>query len=351
LKVGSVSESVTVDGSGLTLNTTDAAVSTLVDRKFVNNIPLNGRSFQDLISMTPGVETQSPQAAAQGSAIQGDFSVNGQHPESNSFFVDGVSANINSGLTNGSSRITTSGSGAGATALGTSQSLVSIDALQEFRVLSSTYSAEYGRTPGGQFTFLTRSGSSAVHGSLYTYWRDADVDATDWFTGYLIPEDTRLPPKFSQNDFGGTIGTPIVLPGSYYGHDKTFIFASYEGLLLSQPTPLAISYVPSAAILSEAPAPLQNVLNFLDASNFTNTDDGSSVLVPRIQGYNSLPACVDSTSIRVDHSVLPRLSLFFRYGDTPSSSQTNQFSSYTTSRVHTDLHTRSDRAAVGNREQ
>jgi hypothetical protein len=347
LKVGSVSESVTVDASGLTLNTTDAAVSTLVDRKFVNNIPLNGRSFQDLISMTPGVVTQSPQVAAQGTATPGDFSVNGQRPSSNSFFVDGVSANINSGLTNGSSRITTSGSSSGATALGTSQSLVSIDALQEFRVLSSSYSAEYGRTPGGQFTFLTRSGTSTVHGSLYTYWRDYVVDAPDWFVTYLFSKYNPFsefapyippPPKFSQNDFGGTIGAPIVLPGSYYGHDKTFVFASYEGLLLSQPTPANLIYVPSDAILETAPPFYNGVFNFLGAGASLN--NGSSALSPLVVYCCSLPARVDSASLRIDHTVSPGLSLFFRYGDTPSSSQTlQQLSSFTTARVHTQTFT------------
>ncbi len=94
--------------------------------------------------MTPGIVTQNPQAAGVGSSgTQGDFSVNGQRPESNSFYVDGVSANINSGLSNGHGGIASSGSTGGSTALGTTQSLVSVDALQEFRVLSSTYSAEY----------------------------------------------------------------------------------------------------------------------------------------------------------------------------------------------------------------
>jgi hypothetical protein len=234
MKVGSVSESVTVDASGLTLNTTDAAVSTLVDRKFVSNIPLNGRSFQDLISMTPGVVTQSPQANGRGSGTQGDFSVNGQQLDANSFFVDGVSANINSGLTTGSSRFTIAGSSGGATALGTSQSLVSIDALQEFRVLSSTYSAEYGRTPGGQFTFLTRSGTNTVHGSLFNYWQGDAFEARDWFTSDLLRGfEINSVPHYSQNDFGGTMGAPIIIPGVYDGRDKTFVFLSSEALLLT----------------------------------------------------------------------------------------------------------------------
>jgi hypothetical protein len=87
LKVGSKNDVVTVDGSGLTLNTTDASVSTVIDRKFVENLPLNGRSFQDLISMTPGVVTQTPQASNQTVGSQGDFSVNGQRTESNYYAV------------------------------------------------------------------------------------------------------------------------------------------------------------------------------------------------------------------------------------------------------------------------
>src|ERR1700761_2015786 len=86
MKVGSIAESVIVDASGLNLNTTDASVSTAVDQKFVTNVPLNGRSFEDLISLTPGIVTQSPQAASAGESTLGEFSVNGQQPDSNAFF-------------------------------------------------------------------------------------------------------------------------------------------------------------------------------------------------------------------------------------------------------------------------
>ena len=86
------------------LNTTDAAVSTAVDQKFVANVPLNGRSFQDLISLTPGIVTQSPQAASGGASTRGEFSVNGQKPDP-TVFVDGISANIDAGLTSGSSGV------------------------------------------------------------------------------------------------------------------------------------------------------------------------------------------------------------------------------------------------------
>lgn len=151
LPIGATSESITVEAGSSALNTTDASVSTVVDRKFVENIPLNGRSFQDLISMTPGVTSQSPQNTAQGIGASGDFSVNGQRTESNYYTIDGVSGNISAGRATGYGQAANSGMIAGTTALGTTQTLMSVDALQEFRIQSSTYSAEYGRSPGGSF--------------------------------------------------------------------------------------------------------------------------------------------------------------------------------------------------------
>ena len=241
MKVGSVTESVEVDASGLTLNTTDASVSTVVDRKFVGSVPLNGRSFQDLISMTPGIVTQNPQAAGQLGNTQGEFSVNGQQPLANSFLVDGVSANVDTGVVSGASRLVGTGSAAGSTALGTTQSLVPLDALEEFRVLSSTYSAEYGRTPGGQFSFLTRRVQTQCMAAYIFTFGIANSMRT---IGLRKPRLFR-PALYSQNDFGGTFGGPIVMPGIYDGNDKTFFFLSYEGLYLSQPTPQTFQYVPA----------------------------------------------------------------------------------------------------------
>src|SRR5258708_1541282 len=125
LPVGATSESLTVDAASSQINTTDASVSTVVDRKFVENIPLNGRSFQDLISMTPGVITQSPQSQNIGVGFGGDFSVNGQRTESNYYTVDGVSGNVGAGPGDGEPRAATYGSIAASTDLRTTQSLVS----------------------------------------------------------------------------------------------------------------------------------------------------------------------------------------------------------------------------------
>jgi carboxypeptidase family protein/TonB-dependent receptor-like protein len=322
MKVGPVAESVTVDASGLTLNRTDASVSTMVDRKLAEAVPLNGQNFQDLISATPGIVTQNPQAAGQHSETQGDFSVNGQRPESNSFFVDGISADSNGGVLSGNSRTVGTGSAAGATALGTTQSLVSVEALQEFRVLTSSYSAEYGRTPGGQFTFLTRSGNNARHGSLFYNFRSNTFDATDWFaehyqfTGYI--PGTR----YSQNDFGGTFGGPVVLPGGYDGRDKTFFFLSYEGLYLPQPTPQNFQYGPSFGLV-QPPGALFPVFACFPGGDYDPSGPpvglGTTVITPF-----ALPAHLNSTSVRLDHTFSSKLAVFFRYGDAPSTSQTRQ---------------------------
>src|SRR6266704_4119555 len=149
LQVGSIAETVTITADDFHLNTTDGSVSTVVDQTYIKNMPLNGRSFQSLILLTPGVVTQTPQplGGPSGLGLTGEFSVNGQRPESNYYSVDGVSGNVG-GSTSSLAMILgagPSGSVAASTALGSTQALVSVDALQEFRVQSSTYSAEYGR--------------------------------------------------------------------------------------------------------------------------------------------------------------------------------------------------------------
>src|SRR6267378_1983121 len=178
LKVGSASEAVTVEGGAPLVNTESATVSTVVDRTLVENLPLNGRSFQTLILLTPGVV---PTSTAFND--QGQFSVNGQHADANYFSVDGVSANF--GVT-GFFPLLQSGSGAlpALTAWGGTNSLVSVDALQEFRIQTSSFAPEFGRTPGGQVSIVTRSGTNAFHGTLFEYFRNDVLDARDWFANF-----------------------------------------------------------------------------------------------------------------------------------------------------------------------
>jgi Carboxypeptidase regulatory-like domain/TonB-dependent Receptor Plug Domain len=334
LKVGSAAQTVTVDASGLSINTTDASVSTVIDQKFVENIPLNGRSFQDLISMTPGVVTQSPQAGS-SLAYNGDFSVNGQRTESNYYTVDGVTGNTSSGNGNGVFSAATGGTLGGTTALGTTQSLISVDALQEFRVQSSTYSAEYGRSPGGQFSLLTRSGTNGFHGTIFDYLRNNFFDANDWFNDHY----GRVAPALRQNDFGGTFGGPVRFPALYSGKSKTFFFASYEGLRLTQPQAATVQYVPDLFLREQAPVALQPILNAYPLPN--GIDYGSSTkpsLAQFIEGYSS-PSRIDSTSVRVDQSFGPKLAVFFRYGRTPSSTAFRQYFGYEKSSINAQTYT------------
>jgi len=322
MALGSASEIVTVTAGGLVINTTDASVSTVVDRKYVENMPLNGRSFQDLILLTPGIVTNSPQFGLTGPAAAGkagEFSVNGQRTESNYYTVDGVSANV--GVFPGD-RFGTENSGSipTGTALGTTQSLVSVDSLQEFRVQSSTYSAEYGRNPGGQFSFLTRSGTNEWHGTAFDYLRNDYFDANNWFNNFL----GKTEPPLRQNDFGGTVGGRIEIPHLYNGKNKTFFFFSYEGLRLLQPQAATINYVPDAALRLAAPTSLQPVLNAFPIANGPEAVDalGNPTGKAQFIGNWSNPSSIDAYSIRLDHNIGDRVRVFFRFSDAPSTGKT-----------------------------
>jgi Carboxypeptidase regulatory-like domain/TonB-dependent Receptor Plug Domain len=334
MSVGALSESITVDAGTSALNTTDASVSTVIDRKFVENIPLNGRSFQDLISMTPGVTSQSPQSTdgTTSRGYNGDFSVNGQRTESNYYTVDGVSGNSGAGNGYGGAQPATSGSLGASTALGTTQSLISVDALQEFRVQSSTYSAEYGHNPGGQFSLATRSGTSQFHGTVYDYLRNNFFDANDWFNDHYGKPISAL----RQNDFGGTLGGPLL---GY--RSKTFFFVSYEGLRLTQPQAASIQYVPDTFLRNQAPAVLKPILNAYPLPTAGDIDYGTAQnpsLAEFIQSY-SLPSAIDATSVRVDRTLTRKAAIFFRFSDTPSSSNSRTLSALTGSRVGNQSYT------------
>jgi len=311
LPIGAVLETVTVQGGVPLVNTESAAISTVVDRKYVENMPLNGRSFQDLILLTPGIVTTSPQSqAALGSS--GEFSVNGQRTESNSYSVDGVSANVGTqaGFVESPGA---SGSLPASTALGTTQGLVSVDALEEFRVQSSTYSAEFGRNPGGQFSFVTRSGTNDWHGTAFDYLRNNYFDASDWFNGFLGVAQ----PSLRQNDFGATLGGPVTIPHLHSGRDKTFFFFSYEGLRLVQPQPASVSYVPTLSLRQSAPSALQSVLNAFPLPTPGAPDLGKG-LTEFVGGWSN-PSQLDSLSIRLDHNLKMKSRLFMRFSETSSS--------------------------------
>jgi len=317
LPLGAASESITVEAGTSEINTTDASVSTVIDRVFVENIPLNGRSFQDLLTLSPGVsQVANSYAPGYGAGYSGDIVVNGQRTEESQYTVDGVSANTGTMPGRFGDGAGVSGNVPALTALGTTQSLTSIDALQEFRSSTSTYSAEYGRSPGGQFSFRTRSGTNDLHGGVYDYLRNDTLDANNWFNDfYGYPKG-----KERQNDFGGTLGGPLILPVVYNGKDKTFFFVSYEGLRLDSPQAAIPVLVPDDTLRQQAPIAIQPLLNAFPVPDggSDGLDDGFAYYIQSL----SYPSNLNNTSIRVDHSIGGRLSIFGRYADSPSATTT-----------------------------
>lgn len=293
LSVGQISESVAVEGASL-IQTESAAVSTVVDHQFVENLPLNGRSFGSLIELTPGIVLTRSNGAEQG-----QFSANGQRANANYFTVDGVSANAGN-----VSNQALAGTIPTFNVLGGLNNLVSVDALQEFRVQTSTYAAEFGRMPGAQVSVITRSGTNQFHGDVFDYFRNDALDANDWFAN----SRGQSKPAMRQNDFGGVIGGPIV-------ENKTFFFLSYEGLRLRQPQ-FAVTSSPTTAVRSAAPAALKPFINAFPVPNGRDLGNG---FAESFAGYSN-PTTLNATSIRLDHSVSHRVSLFGRFNYAPSES-------------------------------
>ena len=309
LRLGSESETVQVDGAAEPINTVDATVSTVIDRRFVENLPLNGRSFQSLITLAPGVSV----VPSAGVGSSGEISVNGQRTEANYYTIDGISANTGATVsTAGTPGAGFSGSTPQESALGTTQSIVSIDALEQFRASTSTYAAEYGRTPGGQFAFSTRSGTDHFHGTAFDYLRNDAFDARNTF------DTTRLPER--QNDFGGTLGGPL-LP--ILARNRTFFFFSYEGLRLTNPVAAALYQVPSNDLRAAAPDGLKPFLAAFPVSSGPDLGGDQAGLANYTAGY-SAPSRLDTTSVRIDHNLSDRFHLFGRYSDVPSQSASRQ---------------------------
>src|SRR6266850_2070152 len=203
LEVGSLTDEVTVTADAPQINTTSGSVSGLVSDKEIRELPLNGRSFQQLALLQTGVTA----ALAAGNDVVGGrtpkISINGARPEQSSFLLDGTDINNVYNKTPGSS--------AGV--------LLGVEAVLEFQVLTNAYSAEFGRSAGGVINAVTRSGANAVHGSVFEFLRNSALDAKDFFDAKTKP----IPP-FKRNQFGATLGGPIA-------RDKTFYFLAYEGLI------------------------------------------------------------------------------------------------------------------------
>ncbi len=297
LAVGTLSEEVNVEGA---VGYRDSgAVATGIEREIVDRQPLNGRSFQTLLELSPGVVIVPTNVTTGGT-----FSVNGQRSGTNQFTIDGVSANF--GVEAAATLYQTAGGGLPSySAQGGTNVLASVDAVQEFAIQTSTYAPEFGRQPGAQVQIVTRSGSNELHGSAFEYFRDDALDANDFFAN----RSGLAKPKLRQHDFGFTLGGPLV-------RDRTFFFASYEGLRLERPVTSPPFVVPSMEAREQGSPAAQQILRAFPLPNGP-TLPGDPNSATYVATY-SVPSSLDAASLRLDHAFGPSLRVFARYSYGPS---------------------------------
>ena len=211
LEVGELAQVFTVTAEAPLVNTTTSSVAGLVDENQVKDLPLNGRSFDNLIALNPSAINYGLKSANTITSNGNTFSVVGRRPSDNIFLLNGIE------YTGSSQLAITPG--------GVSGELLGIDAVREFNVLTDTYSAEYGKRAGAQVTVVTQSGTNQLHGSMFEFLRNSALDARSTF-------DKGFVPPFRRNQFGGALGGPIK-------KDRLFLFGNYEGFRQS----LALSNV------------------------------------------------------------------------------------------------------------
>ena len=236
------SEQVTVNDAPASVNVTTEQTAGLVNSRQVKDLPLNGRSYDQLITLNPGAVNATNQRAGgvgtSNSSVGSMFAVSGRRPQDNLFLLNGIEYT-------GASLINV-------TPGGTSGQLLGIDGIHEFNVVTDTYSAAYGKRDGAQVSIVTTSGTNQAHGSVYEFARNSFFDARNYFDGARIPE-------FQRNDFGASLGGPIK-------RDKAFLFANYEGYRQNLGESL-MTLVPDAASRAKAVASVQPLLNLWPVAN------------------------------------------------------------------------------------
>ena len=230
LKPGSVTEVVEVTSSTPVLETQNASVGQVVDQRSVDSLPLNGRNFTFLAQLSAGVNT--PQADTRGNAASGAFAANGLRPAQNNYLLDGIDNNSDTvDFLNGTNFVV----------------LPPVDAIQEFKVQTSDFSAEYGRSGAAVLNATIKSGTNSLHGTVWEFLRNDKLDAADYFERTCNSGTcTTRKGELRQNQFGFSVGGPVVIPKVFNGRDKLFFFADYEGLRRIQGTVLTGS-VPTLA--------------------------------------------------------------------------------------------------------
>ncbi len=294
LKVGESSQQVTVAGDAPVVGVTTADISGLVGEQQIKNLPLNGRSYDELVTLNPGVVNftfeKTGGIGVSNSTVGNNFPVEGNRPQQNLFLLNGVE------FTGAAENNMQPG--------GTSQQLLGVDAVREFNLLTDSYGAVYGKRPGGQVLIVTQSGTNQLHGSLFEFLRNNAFDAPNYF-------DPGSAPGFQRNQFGGSLGGAL-------RPNKTFVFGNYEGFRqhLHQ---TGVDLVPDAnarlgslpcALVTPVPSPCPTSgLAFVGVSPLINAWPAPSPGAPDFGGIseafnNPLQTIRDDFgTLRVDHSI------------------------------------------------
>lgn len=281
MKVGTVTEQVTVVGEAPLVNTSSSAVSGVVEEKRIEALPLNGRDFSQLPLVQPGVTAYRSGEETVSKGYGTRISMGGSRPDQTAWLLDGT--NIH-----GISNFGTPGSAAGL--------MLGVDAIREFQVLTSNYSADLGGTSGGVVNMVSKSGTNAFHGTLFEFLRNNALDARNFFDRQDAPSDPRLPP-FKRNQFGGSLGGRIL-------KDRTFFFGTYEGVRKREEA-TSTAPVPSLAV-HQTENVAASVRPYLD---LWPLGDGNGTLSQESPN----PASENYFAIRVDHQLTDKQSIFARF--------------------------------------
>lgn len=245
LAIGAVTQEVRVNSAGPLLETQTSSIQQLVNQKAINDLPLNGRNAVFLAQLSPGV-TMS-QNDSRGLQSSGSFTANGLRRTQNDYLLDGMDDNVNiADLVNQSQYVV----------------LPPPDALREFTVQTSDYTAEFGHAAGAVLNLTTKSGSNQFHGDLWEFLRNDFFDAADYF---VLP--TQRKPEYRLNQFGGTAGGPIVIPHIYNGRNKSFFFVDYQGTRIVQ----GKTYTETVPTLAENQSGFQDMQDLFSQTG-TRTD-------------------------------------------------------------------------------
>jgi hypothetical protein len=306
LKVGAANQTILVESAAPLVQLGSSTVSAQVESKEILEIPLNGRDWASLATLSPGVNAIETQMPFENGALRGNrgfgsqLTISGGRPTQNNYRLDGLSINDY-------------GNAAPGSVIGGN---LGVDAIQEFSVITGNYSAEYGKTSGGIVNAISKSGTNALHGDIYEFFRNQKLDANDFFSNVA----GKPKPPYRRNQFGAAAGGPI-------RKDRTFMFADYEGIRQAQGAPTGASKVLSDAARSghlangtvvQVDPLIQKFMAIMPHANGPVSGDvGQFVFSPtRVVHENFV-------TTRLDHNISAKDSLFatYTYDDSPFTTQ------------------------------